>query len=76
MPGEKPIVYELSPEELARALREGRARGLPEGWTVALDVSGLCSVAAAVVVVVDDDDAFPQSFCFRRANRFVHLLRV
>lgn len=30
---------ELTPEEIAQAMSEAKARGLPPGWTVALDVS-------------------------------------
>jgi hypothetical protein len=29
----------MSPEEKVSALREGKARGLPDGWRVELDVS-------------------------------------
>ena len=31
--------WELTPEEVAAALEEAKARGLPDGWTVTLDVS-------------------------------------
>lgn len=30
---------ELTPEEVAAALAEAKARGLPDGWKVSLDVS-------------------------------------
>lgn len=30
---------ELSPEECARAIKEAQAKGLPDGWSVKLDVS-------------------------------------
>ena len=33
------IRWELTPEETAVALAEGKARGLPDGWDVTLDVS-------------------------------------
>lgn len=39
--------YELSEEEVAIALEEAKARGLPDGWTVKLDVSAddfLCRI--------------------------------
>eukprot|EP00538_Stauroneis_constricta_P006064 CAMPEP_0119546822 /NCGR_PEP_ID=MMETSP1352-20130426/1064_1 /TAXON_ID=265584 /ORGANISM="Stauroneis constricta, Strain CCMP1120" /LENGTH=2084 /DNA_ID=CAMNT_0007591549 /DNA_START=81 /DNA_END=6335 /DNA_ORIENTATION=- len=31
------VVYELTPEEVAQALEEAKARGLPDGWDVKLD---------------------------------------
>jgi hypothetical protein len=33
------IKYEMAPEDRANALAEAKARGVPEGWTVELDVS-------------------------------------
>lgn len=30
---------ELSPQDAAKALKEAQAKGLPEGWSVKLDVS-------------------------------------
>ena len=33
------IKYEMTPQERANALAEAKARGVPDGWTVELDVS-------------------------------------
>lgn len=33
------IKYEMTPQERSNALAEAKARGVPAGWTVELDVS-------------------------------------
>lgn len=41
----------MTPEETARALQEAKARGLPDGWRVELDVRSLFSTGCLVVVL-------------------------
>ena len=35
---------ELSPQDAAKAIKDAQAKGLPQGWTVKLDVSCRCVV--------------------------------
>ena len=47
----------MTPEEQAIALQEAKARGLPDGWRVELDVSS--------------DDVFKYIFCRRCCSLFL-----
>lgn len=42
------IRWEMTPEDRANALAEAKARGVPAGWTVELDVSGSAVQCSAV----------------------------
>jgi hypothetical protein len=43
---------ELSPQDAAKALKEAQAKGLPEGWSVKLDVSVACVMKIDEKIVV------------------------
>jgi hypothetical protein len=62
--------YCLTEEEVAAALKEAKARGLPDGWTVKLDVS----IILPNVTTNEDSLAFSFSHNFRVVPIYCHGL--